>query len=187
MSDKEKQRFIILKEEDEQKKLLAWYQWLHDDQSKGIKARLKKCATVDEILTQQGFLRLCWALPRHETYLLQGLAIVAGVLSRVEESSHKTLADHLGQQKETTGKPVFSELRFQRLLASDHEDAYLQAMCRAVIQVGKQANPLQLADSILHWQQQHLQPDWFKGSRQWQYHMAKIYYQQVFKYSKEKA
>lgn len=174
---------MVLKE-DETQTVLEWYRWLHGEKQKGIRARLKRCASLDEVITAQGFLRLNQMLPRLQQYDLIGIALVAGVLAIAKHEDAASLPALLGRAKEGGDKPVFSELRFQRLLASDDEEQLYQNMRRAVIQAGETANPLALADSLLHWYREHRHPDWFSGNRQWQYQVAKTYYTEVFKYQK---
>ena len=112
------------------------------------------------------------------------MALVAGVLAVAKQEDTAALPTLLGRAKEGGDKPVFSELRFQRLLASDDEEQLYQNMRRAVIQAGEKADPIALADSLLHWYREHRHPDWYSGNRQWQYHAAKSYYTEVFKYQK---
>ncbi|MCG8381162.1 MAG: type I-E CRISPR-associated protein Cse2/CasB [Gammaproteobacteria bacterium] len=173
----------VLKE-DETQAVLGWYHWLHGEKQKGIRARLKRCGSLDEVITEQGFLRLNQMLPRLQQYDLIGVALVAGVLAIAKHEDAASLPALLGRAKEGGDKPVFSELRFQRLLASDDEEQLYQNMRRAVIQAGEKANPLALADSLLHWYREHRHPDWFSGNRQWQYQVAKTYYTEVFNYQK---
>jgi CRISPR system Cascade subunit CasB len=149
-----------------------------------VRAQLKRCTSLDEVIVERGFLRLNLALPRLRQYDLMGVALVAGVLAVAKTNDAATLATLLGKAKEGSDNPVFSELRFQRLLASDSEEQLFQNIRRAVIQAGEKANPLALADSLLHWHREHRNPDWFKGNRQWQYQIAKNYYTEVFKYQK---
>ena len=175
--------FMILKDKEPQV-IQDWYHWLHQDKQKGVRAQLKRCASLDEVIIERGFLRLNQALPRLNQYNLMGVALVAGVLAITKTIDSATLITLLGKAKEGSDTPVFSELRFQRLLASDNEEQLFKNMRRAVIQAGEKSNPLALADCLLHWQREHQQPDWFKGNRQWQYLAAKNYYTEVFKYQK---
>lgn len=186
MSEQEvkKNKSTMVLKEDETQTLLDWYRWLHGEKQKGIRAQLKRSTSLDEVITAQGFLRLNQMLPRLQQHDLPGLALVAGVLAVAKQEDTAALPTLLGRAKEGGDKPVFSELRFQRLLASDDEEQLYQNMRRAVIQAGEKADPIALADSLLHWYREHRHPDWYSGNRQWQYHAAKSYYTEVFKYQK---
>ncbi len=174
---------MVLKE-DEAQNVLDWYRWLHGEKQKGIRAQLKRCASLEEVITAHGFLRLNQMLPRLQKHDLVGVALVAGILAVAKNEDTAALPTLLGRAKEGGDKPVYSELRFQRLLASDDAEQLYQNMRRAVIQAGKKASPGALADSLLHWYREHRHPDWYRGNRQWQYHAAKSYYTEVFKYQK---
>ncbi|MBL4608234.1 MAG: type I-E CRISPR-associated protein Cse2/CasB [Pseudomonadales bacterium] len=176
--------YLMVLKDKEPQAVLDWYHWLHGDKQKGLRARLKRCGSLDEIITEHGFLRLNQTLPRLSQYDLMGVALVAGVLAVAKTPDDTKLPALLGKAKEGSDKPLFSELRFQRLLASDSDEQFFQNIRRAVIQAGEKADPLALADSLLHWYQEYRQPDWFKGNRQWQYQTAKSYYTEVFKYQK---
>ena len=165
-------KFIILKV-DEQKAVASWFNWINADKQKGQRARLRRCSTLDEILMQQGFYRLCQPLPRLEPHALTGLTLVAGLLVWIKAPVETALSEQLGKGND---KPAFSELRFQRLLASEDPHSFFQSMRRAIIQAGETVNHVLLADEILHWYQQYRHPGWYTGSRQWQYRFAKPYY-----------
>ena len=184
MSERETKKtpYLVVLKDKEPQAVLDWYSWLHSDKQKGVRARLKRCSSLEEVIIEPGFLRLNQALPRLNQYNLMGIALVAGVLAVAKIDDASTLASLLGKAKEGADNPVFSELRFQRLLASDSEEQLFQNIRRALVQVGEKANPLSLADSLLHWHREQRNPDWFKGDRQWQYQTAKNYYIELFKY-----
>jgi CRISPR type I-E-associated protein CasB/Cse2 len=169
-------KLIVLKKEEEKEALRRWFVWIHGEKHRGECAHLRRCGSLNEVMTQAAFYRLCQPLPRLESFSLTGLALIAGLLVWVKSTVDAPLPELLG-----TGidKPTFSELRFQRLLASDNPEDFFQSMRRAIIQGGEKANPILLADEILHWHQQTIHPDWYKGSKQWQYRFAKPYYAQI--------
>lgn len=186
MSEKEAKKapYLVVLKDKEPQTVLDWYHWLHNDKQKGVRARLKRCASLEEVIIEPGFLRLNQALPRLSRYNLMGIALIAAILAVAKIDVAPTLATLLGKAKEGSDKPMFSELRFQRLLASDSEEQFFQNIRRAVVLAGEKANPLLLADSLLHWHREQHNPDWFKGNRQWQYQTAKSYYTEVFIYQK---
>lgn len=167
---------LIALKDDEQATITKWFDWIQGEKQRGERARLRRCGTLEEVLLQKGFYRLCLPLPRLEKYSLTGLALVAGLLVWVKTPVDSPLSELLGKGSD---KPVFSELRFQRLLASDTSEDFFQSMRRATVQGGEKANPIELADEILHWYQQSQHPDWYRGKGQWQYRFAKPYYAQV--------
>ena len=183
-TETKKTPYLVVLKEKEPQTVLDWYHWLHSDKQKGVRARLKRCASLEEVIIEPGFLRLNQSLPRLSQYSLMGIALVSGILAVVKIDDASTLATLLGKAKEGSDKPMFSELRFQRLLASDSEEQLFQNIRRAVVQAGEKANPLLLADSLLHWHSEQRNPDWFKGNRQWQYQTAKSYYTELFNYQK---
>jgi len=166
-----------LRDPEGQQAITEWHAWLHNENQRGERARLRRCESLDEIMLQPAYYRLC----RHDALRKQrpeALALVAGVLAWVENTDERPTAQLLGTPKELSGDtPVFSELRFQRLLASNTPEDLFQNLRRAVILLGKTASPVQLADEILHWQAQYQWPDSFKGARQWQYRLARAYYE----------
>ena len=205
MSEQEavKTKSTMVLKEDETQVVLDWHRWLHGEKQKGIRAQLKRCSSLDDVITAQGFLRLNQMLPRLQKIDPIVVALISGVLAVIRESEgiqnienddfHKRpeLLELLGNAKEGGDRPVFSELRFQRLLAADDEEQLYRHMRRAVAQAGdKKPNPVALANNLIHrfqeyhWGREHCYPDWYRGSLLWQYHAAKSYYTEVFKYQK---
>lgn len=166
---------------DEALAIHDWWQWLHNDNQRGERARLRRCDSPDEVLMQSAFYTLCRRLPRIEAFALNGLAVTAGLLAWVERDSENSLPALLGKSKEGSDKPRFSELRFQQLLASNEPQQLFQILRRAILQADKTADPVQLADSVLHWANQQQKPEWYSGSRQWQYRFARPYYENILK------
>ncbi len=172
---------VVLKKNETRNDLKAvrdWHVWLHHENQRGERAHLRRCNNLQQIMMQRSFFRLCRALPDLETYHLEGLALVAGLLAWVEQSTNADLPALLGKTKPGGNTPRFSELRFQRLLAAETSEDFLQTFRRAIVQAGKAMDPVLLADAILHWEAQQRHPDWYTGTRQWQYRFAKPYYTQ---------
>ncbi|MGV6859125.1 MAG: type I-E CRISPR-associated protein Cse2/CasB [bacterium] len=166
-----------LRDPNSQQAIVEWHTWLHDENQRGKRARLRRCDSLDEIMLQPAYYRLCrqGALRKQRP---EALALAAGILAWVEHTDERSTAQLLGSPKDSGGDtPVFSELRFQRLLASVTPEDLFQNLRRAVMQLGKTASPVQLADEILHWQAQYQWPDSYKGTRQWQYRLARAYYE----------
>lgn len=169
--------FTILKDEQKEPDAIRkWHDWIHAEKQRGDRARLRRCDSLQQVMMQPAFYWLARSLPRLESYALNGVALVAGLLVWVESASNQDLSLILGNPKSGSDMPRFSELRFQRLLASKEPEEFFQSMRRAIVQAGKTADPILLADEILHWEAQQRQPDWYTGARQWQYRFAKSYY-----------
>ncbi|HGG60413.1 MAG TPA: type I-E CRISPR-associated protein Cse2/CasB [Gammaproteobacteria bacterium] len=167
----------ILRDSDSQQAITEWHARLHEDNQRGERARMRRCDSLEEIMLQPTFYRLC-RNPALRKQPVEGLALVAGLLAGVENYDNNPTAVLLGQSKQPgDDNPLFSELRFQRLLASKEPEDLFQNLRRAIAQAGKKANPVLLADEILHWQAQRKWPDSYRGRRQWQYRMARGYYE----------
>lgn len=173
---KNKKYYPALYKEEQREQLKKWWLWLHSDLARGERARLRRCQTPQEVLTQKGFLRLGKSLPDWQKYHLFGLAIVAGILAHVKTEIALAFPEQLGKAKEGTDKPVFSELRFQKLLASNDVEEFYKNLHRAVKQTGETASPVLLADGILHWHLEQSTPEKFKGQKSWKYRWANDYY-----------
>lgn len=162
---------------DEETVITNWWLWLHHERQRGECARLKRCGTVQMILSNKSFLLLLQKLPSdYEKYHLEAAAVVAGILSNVKYPSPQTLAMLLGNTTKRGDRPVFSGLRFQRLISSESLDELFGSLRRAVIQTDRTANPVQLADTIFHWSRQQQNPDNYQGQRQWRYLWSNDYF-----------
>lgn len=129
---------------------------------RGTRARLRRCTDAEAVMTQPAAMILArgliqrggdrWPVPNQPaTYGQVGL--VAGVLAYLKADSEKhqglTLALHLGKPNES-GRPVMSEVRFQRLQrARSIDDLFLQ--WQRAVQMVTQADVAQLADDLLTW------------------------------------
>lgn len=168
--------YSALYKEDQRERLKEWWLWLHSDQARGERAKLRRCQTPQDVLMQEGFFRLGKKLPDWQKYHLLGLATVAGVLAHVKAEISIPFSEQLGKEKEGTGKPAFSELRFQKLLAASDAEEFYKSLHRAVKQAGEKANPVLLADGILHWYLEQSKPEKFQGQKSWKYSWANDYY-----------
>ena len=164
---------IVLKDQDQQQALRKWHSELHDEHHRGDRARLRRCDKPDAVMLEPACFHLC----QNVKGAAEELALVAGLLAWVENPGNQPTAVLLGKSGPGSDAPLFSELRFQRLLASNDPNDFYQSMRRAIMQLGKTADPVQLTDEILHWHAQHKWPDHYRGTRQWQYRMARGYYE----------
>lgn len=121
---------------------------------RGVRSELRRCHSVDDVLLTEGF-RLLWLpLSSYEEGFpgnMVAWATVAAVLADIRTDSEIPFATALGSQKEQTGKPYVSELRFAQLQKSADADSFLRRARRAVALLGHTVSVLSLADNILHW------------------------------------
>lgn len=127
---------------------------------KGVRATLRRCDTTEAAMLTEGF-RLLWhRLPapqgesdKQRNHRLQTWASIALVLAEVRaESPGATLGGELGKEKNKTGKPHMSELRFQRLLACRTPEELVTHLRRALALIDKRGvSAVYLADNIALW------------------------------------
>ena len=170
---------MVLRDTETQAIIEKWWLWLHEEPQRGHRARLRRCATVQAVLSDRAFHRLLVTLPQFEKNHLEAIAVIAGILSCVESDSTQMCASAMGATAAGADRPVISELRFQRLMAADSLESLFAQLRRAVLQLGKKSNPVQIADGILHWHKQHRYPGSYRGQRQWQYCWSRDYYKAI--------
>jgi len=188
MSDENKEekntkaRYSVLWSEQQQQALLSWWLGL-EESDRGGRAKLRRCEKPEDVLLQPSFYELQQQFSKTPTL---ALAAVAGLLAHIKNSSELSFPKQLAQQKEQSGKPVFSELRFQQLLASRDIDELYENLRRAIIQLNRTANILSLADGVLHWAREQRDKNQFdeRPERRFQFTWAKAYFSEVLTYSK---
>lgn len=166
--------YQVLRDESQQRRVLTWWARLQNQTpllqqmfSEGAppplppaqRAELRRCHTVDDVLMTEGFRNLWFAvgtdsLSTEADMLAWGM--VAGALAEVRQhDASEPFAAAMGEQKEKTGKPYVSELRFAQLQKSDGVDTFLRRCRRSIALLGKRAHVTSLADGILHWAREH--------------------------------
>lgn len=147
--------------------VIRWWKQLHGLQDeggrhfrvnqRGARAELRRSDTLDAVLLTEGFRNLWQALgkiDRQQSRDMIAWACVAAALAEVRQlptEKTRTFAQCLGAQKEKTGKPLMSELRFAQLQKSHTGDDFLKRLRRALALINKTAPVLSLTDNILHW------------------------------------
>ncbi len=159
----------------------TWHKAFEDNL--GEQARLRRCASPEEVLLQPSFHRLQQYFP-YENAL--ALAVIAGLLAQIKTSTAYPFAQQLGQEKDHSGKAIFSELRFQQLLASRDINELYEHCRRAIMQLNRTANIYSLADGILHWSQEQQDNNQFnqRPEQRFKFTWAKAYFNEVLTYSK---
>ena len=148
--------YRTLKPEDIER-LKAW--WHHLDDHRGERAQLRRANQPDDILMTPAFSAFLQKLPGYwgvaegtKGIGLSDAALVAAVLARVKIPDDKnSFARSLALPKESGGKAVMSELRFQQLQKSRSREEFFTRICRALALLGGKANIASLADDCLHW------------------------------------
>ena len=134
--------------------LLRW--WTALQQDKGARARLRRCASPEEVMMEPAFHHLLNLMRPvvnggNEGYAndsaYTGLAAIVGLLAHVEEFDKEKLAR---QMAGTGGRPLLSSLRFRRLLKSSREQLY-PAMIRVLRMFKRRASIFDVANSVLYW------------------------------------
>ncbi len=178
----EKVYYSILWREPEQRAIREWWDKLNVNL--GERAKLRRCEKPEDILLQPYFYELQQKLPNITDAL--ALASVAGLIAHVKTDSDYSFPKQLGQQKEHSGKAVFSELRFQQLLASHDLDELYENLRRAIMQLNRSANILSLADGILQWSTEQRDKNQLseRPEQRFKFAWAKAYFSEVLTYSK---
>jgi CRISPR system Cascade subunit CasB len=184
--------YAVLKNKAARQALREWWQELEEiklpngkkKSNRGARAKLRRCEKPEDILLEPYFYELQQQLPDINSTLT--LASVAGLLSHVSKDGEYNFPKQLGKEKEHSGKAVFSELRFQQLLASHDIDELYENLRRAIIQLKRTAHILSLADGVLHWAQEYSDRNQFdeRPERRFQFTWAKAYFRAVLEQSK---
>jgi CRISPR system Cascade subunit CasA len=179
----EKVRYNVLWREQEQRALLSWWQ-NRKQANEDDWARLRRCEKPADVLLEPAFYELQQLFPKIPPLTL---AAIAGLLASIKTLSQVNFPRQLGQQKERSGKAIFSEPRFQQLLDSRTLDELYENLRHAVMHLNHTANILSLADGILHWAQEQHDKSQVNESpeRRFQFIWAKAYFSQVLVYSKQ--
>lgn len=184
--------YAVLRDKSARQALIKWWLDLEDiklpngktKSNRGERAKLRRCEKPEDILMQSYFYDLHQRLPYITDTL--ALACVAGLLAHIKKTSDLSFPKQLGQQKEHSGKAVFSELRFQQLLASRDLDELYENLRRAIMQLNRTAHILSLADGVLYWSQEQRDKNQFdeRPEQRFKFAWAKAYFSEVLTYSK---
>lgn len=160
-------RFYYLRDDQVRKVVATWWSRLHGVENKrsdlqqanqrGARAELRRSKSLDAVLLTEGFRNLWQALVDTGQYRERDMlawACVAAALAEVRQqpaNESATFARCLGEQKDKTGRPYMSGLRFAQLQKSYSGDDFLMRLRRALALINKTAPVLSLTDNILHW------------------------------------
>ncbi|EKF75778.1 hypothetical protein A11A3_02877 [Alcanivorax hongdengensis A-11-3] len=150
--------YFRIKESATRDAVLKW--WRQLEEQRGARAELRRSETLDAVLLTEGFRHLWQALAqtseRRDRDMLAWACVAAALADVREQPAAKdvSFARRLGEQKEKTGKPYMSEMRFAQLQKSRSGDDFLMRLRRALALINKTAPVLSLTDNILHWFQE---------------------------------
>lgn len=147
-------------------KAVPWWRRLQPDMptgDRGALARLRRCATVSEAMTNETAFALFRAVEAEGASDLPKVALLAVVLAHVrEDRPGASVARLLGPERpDAPETALMSPLRFSRLLAADTPDERLTAFRRMVVLAGGALPVADLCFSLLGWS------EWRR--RQWTY------------------
>lgn len=144
----EKPYLTLSKSDAHQAVLTEWWSEL----SKGDRAKLKRCSSLEEIALLGAYHRLRFDLLTLAIIDPVRLALVAGLASHVKEPNQTLrIAQQMALKKVGGDLPVISELRFRRLLAIDELPELYRTMIRIIRILGGEVNLISLADSAYYW------------------------------------
>lgn len=161
---------------------------------RGVRAALRRCDSVESVLLTEAFRHLWAQLPQpaHQTdaqrdVRLQQWACIALVLAEVRaETPNATLGGQLGKQKQETGKPLMSELRFQQLMDCRSPMELVQRLRRALALIDKRGvSVVYLADNIALWWREYQGRPASSPTKRLGFQWANNYFDALSKYQRD--
>jgi CRISPR system Cascade subunit CasB len=135
-------------ENSRQSILYEWWNGL----SKGNKAELKRCSSLEEIALLYAYHDLKLRLLPTTSVEPVHLAVLAGLASHVKENDPSLrIAQQMAMNKPGSDKPLISELRFRRLLEIEDLSELHRTMIRIIRMLGGEVNLASLAESVYWW------------------------------------
>lgn len=158
---------------------------------KGMRARLRRCASAEAAMLSEGFRHLWQSLPEQPSHYrderLQQWTCIALVLAEVrDETPSASLGSRLGQEKNSTGKPCMSELRFQQLMDCHSPQELVQRLRRALALIDKRdVSVVHLADNIALWWREYRGRPAATPSQRLGFVWANDYFEALAKYQRD--
>lgn len=121
----------------------------------GMKARLKRCESVDAAMMSEGFQNLWQCLPENLTEHatandIERWATLAAALVCVKQDGDMTFAMAAGSKGKGEGA-VVSEMRFAQLQSAKTSDEFLRRLRRILQQINGKVGVISLAKNIEQW------------------------------------
>lgn len=158
---------------------------------KGMRARLRRCESAEAAMLSDGFRHLWQRLPEQSPHYrderLQQWTCIALVLAEIrDETPSASLGSRLGQEKNGTGKPCMSELRFQQLMDCHSPQELVQRLRRALALIDKRdISVVHLADNIALWWREYRGQPAAKPSQRLGFVWANDYFEALAKYQRD--
>lgn len=153
MPDRTQYRFL---NELARENLRSW--WASLEKNRGDRARLRRAETPDDVLLMEPFFRFLQQMPEEWANPQRVLSstMVAAAFAHVRTiDGNESFATQLAQPKQGFAKARMSELRFQQLQKSRDPEEFFRRLLRAIHLIENRVNILSLAESILHWMDEH--------------------------------
>ena len=149
----------------------------------GIRAQLSRCSSPAEVVMYSEFYTFK-EIFENTKYPTEAIAIIAGLFSIIRKDSGKQpcFIEQLATPKEGSDKPVFSEMRFRKLLDSKNWDEFYLNLRRAIQILGGNVNPISVADTILLWGWEFSKiekGEYVKPGNTAKFKLAKMYYENI--------
>ena len=120
----------------------------------GYRAQLKRADSIDAILMQEAF-QLLWAqMPQPETLTaskMECVAVIAASLMYVVPGCEDSLGAAAGKKSGATDKPLVSNLRFSKLMATQTPEEFYRTLRRVLLLIQGRVDPMKLSHDIELW------------------------------------
>ncbi len=142
----------LKQQKNEQPVILAFEWWQDLKKKKGDRANLRRAKTMDEVFFVPAYHRLYNKLSSTAWRSQKGIALMAGILARIEKHEGGILFAAQMARPGKTGKGArVKGMRFRRLLQNKNRDEVYGPMIRIVQLMDKQANVKDLAHCLYWW------------------------------------
>lgn len=135
--------------------LVAWWRALQPEEGGGdraVRARLRRCASVAELMLEPDTMALFRRMGGREVEL-PTMALAAGVMVTLRsDAPNEPVARQVGPSNpEAPETALLKPLRFRRLMEAEEDDERLLAFRRLVLLADGRLNAHDLADALLNW------------------------------------
>jgi CRISPR system Cascade subunit CasB len=151
-----------MKREERVLRYLAWWKWFASEAptARGGRAELRRAGSIEEVIRSSAF----YLLPRRQgdslsnmpEWLIEEEAILATLLARVTKNTGvgngpDDFFRRLGQYREGSKTPLFSELRFRQIQRAKTTDELLLRFRRAIDQLKGELPVNSLCIAVQDW------------------------------------
>lgn len=184
--------YELYNHEDLIQKLYGWWNNLHGNikskdgknlpSKSGIRAQLSRCSSLEEVALYPEVYNVNQFF-KDEKISFETVAAITGLLSCVKTNKGKNvgLIKKLATPKDGE-HPVFSEMRFRKLMNSGSWKEFYTNLRRAISILDNNVNPLSVADIIMLWGRDFSKVksgEYIKPGESLKYKLAKEYYEAI--------